>query len=237
MPSLTTKDLLRGAGVILCFTFPAQAVTPKYMLVFGDSYSTTTSWVVSAPPSTANPIGNPSWPGETTSGGLNWVGNAIAKYNSTLVFAYDLAVTGAVTNDSIVSTYAEYNFDDQVDTLLPDYLLPWTISAEDTLVAVWCGINDVGTSFWDGESAAPLIPSIMDSLFGLLNLYAEGLRNFVLFTPSFTTVLSDPTAYGAPDATCYNSDGYSCLWYDNYHPGLVIHEFLGQALVEAVDFF
>lgn len=68
----------------------------------------------STAPSAANPIGNPAFPGSTTSGGLNWVGNAIAVYNSTEVFAYDLAVTGATTDNDIVETYAQYNFDDQV---------------------------------------------------------------------------------------------------------------------------
>lgn len=56
-------------------------------------------------------------------------------------------------------------------------------------------------------------------------------------TASFTAVLDHPTMYGAPDATCVNGDGKSCLWADTYHPGLVIHERLAQALVGAVGFF
>jgi phospholipase/lecithinase/hemolysin len=56
-------------------------------------------------------------------------------------------------------------------------------------------------------------------------------------TPTFDTVLNNPTAYGAPDATCVNGDGKSCLWADTYHPGLVIHELLAKALVKAVKFF
>jgi phospholipase/lecithinase/hemolysin len=55
--------------------------------------------------------------------------------------------------------------------------------------------------------------------------------------PTFKTVLDNPTAYGAPDATCVNGDGRSCLWADTYHPGLVIHELLARALVKAVKFF
>lgn len=56
-------------------------------------------------------------------------------------------------------------------------------------------------------------------------------------TATFTTVLDNPTAYGAPDATCVNGDGTSCIWADTYHPGLVVHELLAEALVAAVDFF
>ncbi|RAK97838.1 putative cellulose-binding GDSL lipase/acylhydrolase [Aspergillus ibericus CBS 121593] len=36
-------------------------------------------------------------------------------------------------------------------------------------------------------------------------------------------ILDDPTAYGFPDATCINDDGTSCVWWNNYHPGLKYH--------------
>ncbi|KAI1311403.1 hypothetical protein F5Y03DRAFT_305943 [Xylaria venustula] len=284
MPSLRT---LAGATLSLA---PAYAAAAKYMVVFGDSYSTTNSWIGSAAPSESDPIGNPTFPGQTTSGGYNWVGNAIAKQNSTLVFAYDLAVTGATVDTSIVDTYAQYNFDDQVETLFATYLAgsaaPWD-DVGDVLAAVWFGINDVGNPFWDNE-AAP-IDATLDRYFELLDeLYSDGLRNYVLFTippfdrapafeysnvtslqadiatynadlstrlaefksahsdvtaqvfdttDTFTAVIDNPTAYGASDATCISSDGTSCLWTDSYHPGLVIHEHLAEALVQAVDFF
>ncbi|RAK71752.1 SGNH/GDSL hydrolase family protein [Aspergillus fijiensis CBS 313.89] len=38
-----------------------------------------------------------------------------------------------------------------------------------------------------------------------------------------TKVLDDPTAYGFPDATCINDDGVSCVWWNNYHPGMKYH--------------
>ncbi|KAI0430057.1 carbohydrate esterase family 16 protein [Xylaria sp. FL1042] len=292
MSSLGTH-LLGLVGATLSLV-PARATAAKYMVVFGDSYSTTNSWVGSTAPSTSNPIGNPTFPGQTTSGGYNWVGNAIAKQNTTEVFAYDLAVTGATTDNEIVATYAQYNFDDQVETLFSTYLsgsaAPWDSAADDVLVTVWFGINDVGEPFWDGISAP--IDTILDRYFGLLDeLYADGMRNYVLFTippfdrapaiiyedatrvaslhsdiqtynaalatrlatfkstygdvtaqlfdttSTFETVLDNPTAYGAPDATCVNGDGTSCIWADTYHPGLVIHELLAEALVKAVDFF
>ncbi|OQE08277.1 hypothetical protein PENVUL_c010G06863 [Penicillium vulpinum] len=34
-----------------------------------------------------------------------------------------------------------------------------------------------------------------------------------------TKVLDDPTTYGFPDATCVNSNGVSCVWWNSYHPG------------------
>jgi hypothetical protein len=154
----------------------------------GDSYSTTNSWAGGTAPSASNPIGNPSFPGQTTSGGLNWVGQTIARQNSSLVFAYDLAVTGATTDKDIVDTYAQYNFDDQVETLFATYLAggngsppTWGSDVGKVLAAVWFGINDVGEPFWDGISAP--INTILDRYFGLLGqLYVSGLRNYVLFT-------------------------------------------------------
>lgn len=53
-------------------------------------------------------------------------------------------------------------------------------------------------------------------------------------TDSFTTVLADPTTYGATDATCMNSDGTTCLWYDDYHPGQAIHTLVAQNFVAAL---
>lgn len=35
----------------------------------------------------------------------------------------------------------------------------------------------------------------------------------------FETALDNPTAYGAANATCYDDDGTTCLWWNNYHPG------------------
>lgn len=100
------------------------------------------------------------------------------------MFAYDLAVTGATTDKEIVDTYAQYNFDDQVETLFATHLAgkvaSWGSTAN-VLAAIWFGINDVGESFWDGVSAP--VDTILNRYFGLLEtLYSRGLRNFVIFT-------------------------------------------------------
>lgn len=51
---------------------------------------------------------------------------------------------------------------------------------------------------------------------------------------SFWTVINNPTAYGATNSVCQNSDGTSCVWYDNYHPGQAVQELVALALVNAV---
>lgn len=49
----------------------------------------------------------------------------------------------------------------------------------------------------------------------------------------FNRALESPTAYGAPNATCYNSDGKSCLWFNDYHPGVAINELVAEAVADA----
>lgn len=51
---------------------------------------------------------------------------------------------------------------------------------------------------------------------------------------SFWTALDDPSTYGATDATCENSDGTTCLWYDDYHPGQAIQKLVAQNFVDAL---
>lgn len=49
----------------------------------------------------------------------------------------------------------------------------------------------------------------------------------------FNTAIDNPTKYGSRDATCYNSDGKTCLWFNDYHPGMAIHELVAQGVVGA----
>ena len=49
----------------------------------------------------------------------------------------------------------------------------------------------------------------------------------------FNTALDNPKAYGAPNATCYSSDGKSCLWFNDYHPGIAINKLVAAAVADA----
>ncbi|KAK3688966.1 putative cellulose-binding GDSL lipase/acylhydrolase [Podospora appendiculata] len=49
----------------------------------------------------------------------------------------------------------------------------------------------------------------------------------------FNAAINNPTAYGAPNATCDNSDGVSCLWFNNYHPGIAINKIVAAAVAAA----
>ncbi|KAA8570500.1 hypothetical protein EYC84_002769 [Monilinia fructicola] len=46
----------------------------------------------------------------------------------------------------------------------------------------------------------------------------------------FLAAINNPVVYGSADATCINSDGVSCLWWNNYHPGQIIHRLIAQGL-------
>jgi phospholipase/lecithinase/hemolysin len=54
-------------------------------------------------------------------------------------------------------------------------------------------------------------------------------------SPPWEAALANPKAYGAPDATCTNSNGKSCLWFNSYHPGTAIQKLVAQAVAAALN--
>ncbi|QSZ32424.1 hypothetical protein DSL72_001998 [Monilinia vaccinii-corymbosi] len=48
----------------------------------------------------------------------------------------------------------------------------------------------------------------------------------------FNAALNDPTKYGAANATCYNTDGTSCLWWNNLHPGQAIQKLAAEGVAK-----
>lgn len=91
----------------------------------------------------------------------------------------------------------------------------------------------------------------LSSLISNIEAYNEALvSNFATFQSSYSGVtgtvfntsdafwaaLDDPTAYGASsDTTCFNTDGTTCVWYDNYHPGQAIQRLVAEGLVSALS--
>jgi len=64
----------------------------------------------------------------------------------------------------------------------------------------------------------------------------SGVTTWVYDTSTpFNTALNNPSAYGASSATCYNSDGTSCLWWNNYHPGQAIHKLVAAGVASTVS--
>jgi len=160
----------------------------KHAFVFGDSYTTTGFNNTLGPqPSVGNPLGNPAFPGFTASNGPNWVDFLTVEYNASLILTYNMAFGGATVDSSLVAPFEPtvLSVAEQIlDEFFPSYAAspsdaPW--SPEDTLFAVFIGINDVGNSYGDGVPASTTLNGlIFDVYSGLIQtLYNTGARNFL----------------------------------------------------------
>lgn len=294
--SLLTLGLL-GASIAApaqnaadCLPKPGHgAEETKYLITFGDSYSQTGFNISLAKASAADPLGNPTFPGWTTDGGANWIGDLVSVFNTSLTLSYNFAYGGATVDASLVLPFEPtvLSFIDQVkefSTSIASHpkTTPWT--SQDTLFAIWLGVNDVGNSNGNATNA-PLWDKIINKYFEEVDiLYRAGGRNFAFLnvppiqrTPlvlaestavqvhegeviasfnaklanaakawsqrnwgttvkvidtqgPFNTALNHPTAYGAnaTGATCFDSDGVTCLWWNNYHPGQAIQKLVAK---------
>lgn len=158
----------------------------KNLFVFGDSYTQTGFDVKGAQPNEANPLGNPTYPGWTSSNGPNWVGFLTTTYNASFIKTFNVAYGGATVDSALVTPYAPevLSLKNQTqDLFLPTYgdskaaAHPWT--ASDSLFAFFIGINDVGNSWWL-ETSTELYTQIFEVYEGLLEqIYATGARNFL----------------------------------------------------------
>ncbi|KAI0178741.1 carbohydrate esterase family 16 protein [Hypoxylon sp. FL1284] len=163
----------------------------KHAFIFGDSYTTTGFNYTKAAPSPANPVGNPAYPGSTSSNGENWVGYLTTKYNASLLQTYNLAYGGAVVDQDFIKQYRPdvLSVKQQVrEEFIPGYtgnspsapsVPKWT--GADSLFAVWIGINDVGNSYGPQPTTLDeLYTQVFDVYSGLLGeLQVSGARNFL----------------------------------------------------------
>lgn len=160
----------------------------KDLFVFGDSYTTTGFNATTGPqPNSTNPLGNPPYPGYTSSNGPNWVDFLTTTYNLSQLKTYNLAYGGATVDSALVRPYLPtvLSLKQQVETeFLPIYgnksLVPWTAST--SLFAIWIGINDVGNSYQNANASA-IQPLIFD-VYGKVvdELYMSGARNFLFIS-------------------------------------------------------
>lgn len=121
------------------------------------------------------------------------------------MLTYDFAYYGADVSNDIINTGVTTDVIAQVaefeDNLVPaPSYAEWT--ADDLLVAVWIGINDIGECFWESEVYATCpIDEVMTKYFSLMqNLYDDGVRNFVVNTVPrmFSPTNQPPTAFPPP---------------------------------------
>lgn len=295
----------------------------------GDSYSQTGFDPTGAHPSNSNPFGNPNFPGYTTSGGMNWLGQVIRTYNTSLMLDWNFAYGGATVDATLVAPYVNTvkSLVDQVkefNTYVASRPSDARWSSSNSLFAIWIGVNDIGNSYWQSDESNLLDKITTKYMDEVKNLYNAGARYFVFLTVPrelpwigtheqvkslilsilainrsplmlgqsssaqsleasvisqynslvrskasafksanpgttiwvvdtqlpFSTALNNPMAYGAPNNSCYNSNGVSCLWWvslllkwgiswllyrwNNYHPGMAIQKLVAQAVVAAL---
>ncbi|KAK4184756.1 GDSL lipase/esterase [Podospora australis] len=289
------KSIVLAAGVLASLA-AAQATSVKYLFIFGDSYTATGFNANGAKPSAANPIGNPTLPGSTFSGGYSWPGFLVTpafRPASQTTLLYNYAVGGATVDSAVVAPPGNGipSFVEQVSQwrsgagTKPSYAL-W--NSENALAGAFFGINDITQSYWRGGTQDAPVARMVDRYFEQFQiLYNGGVRNFFLITvppldrvpqiaqqsaagrakimanvnsfnsqlasrlqvfqqnnknvtavvvdsaPPFIAAISNPRQYGAPDATCLNRNGKSCLWWDNLHPGEAIHRLLAESVANA----
>lgn len=158
----------------------------------GDSWSTTQFEPnITGPgsefnPSAKNPIGNPEWPGRTTTHGRNWLGYMASEFNSSLTLVWNYAAGGSVINPAIVTprlpTHStlvkQVNWVNTTIGHRPDYA-PW--NSENTVAAVWFGLNDM-TRSREFTNLTTVIPILVQGMFEQAQrLHTLGVRNFLFF--------------------------------------------------------
>lgn len=156
------------------------------MISFGDSYSQTGFDPTLSLASSSNPLGNPTFPGWTTSGGPNWIGYYISQFNSSPVYSYNFASGGATTDANLVTPFLPtvLSFVDQVNLYLKSAKTASfpKLNAADSVFAVWIGVNDVGNSWYKPEYPT-LLGKIMDQYINQTQtLYDSGARRFLFLT-------------------------------------------------------
>jgi phospholipase/lecithinase/hemolysin len=154
-----------------------------YLFVFGDSYTQTGFNITNGSPlpTPSNPLGNPTYPGWTSTNGPNWVGYLTTTYNASLLQTYNFAYGGATINADLVAPYREevYSLGDQIEGLFVPHTDHSIWKAKNSLFLIWIGVNDIGSTYWSGEWDT-FHPILLDEYFRLVDvLYAQGARNFV----------------------------------------------------------
>ncbi|KAK6341334.1 hypothetical protein TWF696_008413 [Orbilia brochopaga] len=259
----------------------------KYWFSFGDSYTQTGFDPNGIQPAIGNPLGNPPYPGWTSSGGINWIDVATVKYNKSTVLTYNLAYGGATIDANLIPPYASnvLSLTDQTNQFLSIYAnapasAPWTSS--NTLFSIFIGINDISNAWWRSDWLT-FVDTLISAEFALVTkMYNAGARKFLIFNippierapanlpnsqadrdtfktalalwssklqtyitnfksahsgttfwfydsnTDFNYVLDHPSSFGMnPDVSLYGSDP-TYAWFNNFHPGVIIQDYLGK---------
>ncbi|KAG6847869.1 hypothetical protein H0H93_005338, partial [Arthromyces matolae] len=155
----------------------------------GDSYTQTGFDPTDTLPSVGNPLGNPGYPGDTATGGPNWLDIVTTRYNNSLIFTYDYAYGGATINATLVPPTYSYilTLADQVDEFLKGAgtkpaTTPWT--SDNALFSIWIGINDIGNNYSSNYDYPTQTDSLLTAYFALVQKLVRQLVRFFFSTPT-----------------------------------------------------
>ncbi|PGH13932.1 hypothetical protein AJ79_03347 [Helicocarpus griseus UAMH5409] len=171
-------------GVILAPQAQAAWGDIRHLFTFGDSYSATGFDPKGVQPNPENPLGNPKFPGRTSSNGPNWIDFLTRTYNESYIKTYNLAYGGATVDSELISPSKKKipSVKQQVkDRFLPNYSSKpdsarW--SEADSLFAFFIGINDVNKSY--KKASEELFDKVFDVYSDMVGeLYKVGARNFL----------------------------------------------------------
>lgn len=130
-----------------------------HVISFGDSYTQTGFEVNGTQPSRENPLGNPAYPGYTSSNGPNWIDFLTTTWNKTFVETVNLAYGGATVDGALIPAFAPtvLSVKQQInDEYIPKYsnhpsYFDW--NPKSTLFSIFIGINDVNNAYqWANKS-------------------------------------------------------------------------------------
>jgi hypothetical protein len=127
----------------------------EHLFTFGDSWTSTGFIPYGPQPNASNLIGNPPFPGFTSTNGPNWFEHLITRYNESAVNSYNLASGGAVLDAMLVKQFLDTGIRSLIEQIrwdwLPNYGRRGRIkgkngdlwNSQNALFAIWIGINDV----------------------------------------------------------------------------------------------
>lgn len=196
----------------------------QYAFVFGDSYTSTGFNFSLTQPSPGNPLGNPAYPGFTSSNGPNWIDFLTVKYNQSVMQTFNFAYGGATVDTALVQPYLPtvLSMKEQVlNEFVPGYTgqkpsVPQAPNwlGSNSLFAFWIGINDVGNSYHQGVDVTDSLNNLIFGVYGHLvnQLYGLGARNFLFLTvppvdrsPLTQAQGPDSVALEAADIAAFNT--------------------------------
>ncbi|KAJ7878998.1 GDSL lipase/esterase [Mycena olivaceomarginata] len=153
----------------------------KFLMVFGDSY-TTTGFNISLGVDSTDP-------GFVSSNGPNWVQALRDTYNVAGTKVFNLASGGATIDSALVTPFLPtvLSVVDQVaqfKTFLASKPAGAQWNSTNTLFAIWIGINDCGNAFgWTNTTQPAFNKVLMNRLTTQLDeLYSFGARSFLFLT-------------------------------------------------------